>query len=112
MARFDRRGEYLLQRIRDICLPLPDVRETSKWGNPSFETRRKLFAVLDRYEGRWCLAFRANEELRPRLLQRDGFRPAPYSAKHGWVIMDTEGRVAWREAARLIEASYREVATR
>ena len=42
----------LLARIRKICLRFPEVRETVKWGPPTFEAGKKMFAVLDHYDGR------------------------------------------------------------
>jgi len=30
-----RRAE-LLERLREICLPLPECKETQTWGNPTF----------------------------------------------------------------------------
>ena len=50
----------LLARLRQICLNLPEVRETVKWGHPTFEAGKKIFAVLDHYQGRACIAFRAS----------------------------------------------------
>ena len=47
----------LLARVREICLGFPEVRETVKWGHPTFEAGKKMFAVIDAYEGRPCLAF-------------------------------------------------------
>jgi len=34
-------------KLRGICLPLPEVVETVKWGHPTFEAGKKVFAVLD-----------------------------------------------------------------
>jgi predicted DNA-binding protein (MmcQ/YjbR family) len=50
----------LLTRLRQVCLGFPEVRETVKWGYPTFEAGKKMFAVLDHYEGRPCIAFRAH----------------------------------------------------
>jgi hypothetical protein len=47
----------LLSRLREICLALPEVRETTKWGHPTFQAAKKMFAVLDRYGGKACVAF-------------------------------------------------------
>ena len=40
----------ILARLRRVCLGLPEVRETVKWGHPTFEAGKKIFAVLDRYD--------------------------------------------------------------
>ena len=105
-GRAEARGRYLLEHMRDICLDLPEVSETLKWGNPTFVAGRKMFAVLDRYDGRWAIAFRGD----PGLLERPEFFPAPYSARYGWICLDAEGRINWVEVRQLLVDSYRSVA--
>ena len=104
-----RRAE-LLERLREICLPLPECKETQTWGNPTFVAGKKQFAVLDRYHDRWCVAFVVSGERQRELLKRAGFFPAPYGAKYGWVCRDAEGRIAWKEMQKLLVESYRKVA--
>jgi predicted DNA-binding protein (MmcQ/YjbR family) len=104
------RGEYLLVRLRKICLDLPETSETVKWNNPTFVAGRKMFAVLDRYHGRWCVAFRAERPRAAALLKRSGFFPAPYSAKYGWICLDAEDELDWKELKGLLVDSYRTVA--
>ena len=102
--------DELLRRLRDICLPLPECKEMLKWGNPTFLAGKKTFAVLDRYQDRWCIAFVASTEEQRALIARPGFFAAPYAAKYGWVCRDAEGRVAWKELEQLLLKSYRRVA--
>jgi predicted DNA-binding protein (MmcQ/YjbR family) len=100
----------LLSQLREICLSLPEVRETTKWGHPTFEAGKKQFAVLDRYEGRACIAFRASPERLPVLLEDGRFFQAPYAARYGWVCLNADGALDWREVARLLRDSYRQMA--
>src|SRR5271154_98020 len=100
----------LLARLRKICLGLPEVRETVKWGHPTFEAGKKIFAVLDRYDGRSCIAFRAPLDEFDALLADKRFIAAPYAAKHGWVCLYADGRINWAEIENLLQASYRLVA--
>ena len=106
------RKEHLLRRLRKICLRLPEVTETIKWGNPTFVAGRKLFAVLDHYRhGRWCIAFRTETQQQAELLRKPGFFAAPYVAKYGWVCLDAEeGQIDWVGVEALVVASYRAVA--
>ena len=108
-ATTTKRGD-LLKHLREICLPLPECKETTAWGNPTFVAGKKQFAVLDRYHDRWCIAFAARREKQKILLQKQGFFAAPYGAKYGWVCRDAEGRVNWKELEKLIVESYRKVA--
>lgn len=108
-ATTTKRGD-LLKHLREICLPLPECKETTSWGNPTFVAGKKQFAVLDRYHDRWCIAFAAKPETQKALLQKPGFFAAPYGAKYGWVCRDAEGRLNWKELEKLIVESYRKVA--
>ncbi len=93
-----------------MCLQLPEVRETVKWGHPTFEAGKKIFAVLDRYDGQPCLAFRAPLEQVDALLADGRFKEAPYAARFGWVCLDLGGPIDWAEIERLVADSYRLVA--
>jgi len=100
----------VLARLRKVCLQLPEVRETVKWGHPTFEAGKKIFAVLDRYDGRPCIAFRAPLEKVDELLADERFTEAPYAARFGWVCLNIEGSIDWAEVERLVQGSYRLVA--
>ena len=100
----------LLARLREICLVLPEVKETVKWGHPTFEAGKKIFAVLDSYQGRTCIAFRAAPERLPTLLADERYYESPYGARHGWVCLHADGHIDWREVKQLLLASYRQVA--
>jgi predicted DNA-binding protein (MmcQ/YjbR family) len=100
----------VLARLRQICLRLPEVRETVKWGHPTFEAGKKMFAVLDRYDGRPCIAFRAPLDKVDELLTDKRFTEAPYAARYGWICLDAAGRLNWKEVEGLLLGSYRLVA--
>jgi predicted DNA-binding protein (MmcQ/YjbR family) len=97
----------LLGRLRTICLALPEVTQTVKWGNPTFEARGKIFAVLDRYGGRSCIAFRAAPARRAALLADGRFFAAPYDRERAWVCMHADIRLNWRQIGVLLRASHR-----
>ena len=44
-----------LANLRPICLALPEARETTTFGHPTFQAGKKTFAVLDHYQGVECL---------------------------------------------------------
>ena len=100
----------MLAHLRAICLRLPEVRETVKWGHPTFEAGKKMFAVLDRYDDRACIAFRATPQKLATLLADDRFYEAPYGGRQPWVCMHADGRVDWSELEGLLRDSYRLVA--
>jgi predicted DNA-binding protein (MmcQ/YjbR family) len=97
----------LLMNLREICLALPEVVETIKWGHPTFEAGKKIFAVLDHYHGRLCIAFQTSMEEQKKLCRDERFFPAPYAAKRGWVCLCADGELDWAEVRGIILASYR-----
>ncbi len=100
----------VLSQLRAICRQLPEVRETVKWGHPTFEAGKKMFAVLDNYHGRPCIAFPADPDQVDDLLADERFFAAPYAARHGWICLYVDGGVNWKEVEKLLLASYRLVA--
>jgi predicted DNA-binding protein (MmcQ/YjbR family) len=97
-------------KLREICRRLPEVRETVKWGHPTFEAGKKMFAVLDQYHDRPCIAFRTDLDNVDTLLSDERFFAAPYAARHSWVCLYADGRLNWTEVEALVVASYRLVA--
>ena len=100
----------LLNRLRKVCLSLPEAAETVKWRHPTFVAGGKVFAVLDEYGGRPCIAFRATPSRQAQLIRDQRFYAAPYAAAHGWVCMHTDQAVDWKEVAERLQNSYRLVA--
>ena len=92
--------------LRKLCLGLPEVRETVKWGNPTFEAGKKMFAVLDQYDGKLCLAFRADLKKGKALLADKRFFAAPYAARHGWICLRADGPIDRNEVFGLVQDSY------
>jgi predicted DNA-binding protein (MmcQ/YjbR family) len=97
----------VLKRLREVCLSLPETSETVKWGHPTFVAGRKMFAALDEYGGRPCIAFRADPLRQAELLRDPRFYAAPYAAAHGWVCMHADRRLNWRYVSELLLGSYR-----
>ena len=100
----------LLTKLREICLALPEAVETVKWGHLTFEAGKKIFAVLDYYHGRPCIAFGTSREEQKKLCCDARFFPAPYAANRGWVCLYADGALNWSEVRHILLASYRLVA--
>lgn len=97
----------ILMKLREICLALPEAVETVKWGHPTFEAGKKIFAVLDHYHGRPCIAFRTSMEEQKKLCRDERFFPAPYAATRGWVCLSADGQMNWSEIRDILLVSYR-----
>ena len=100
----------LLTQLRRICRQLPEVQETVKWGHPTFEAGKKMFAVLDHYNASPCLAVRSAPDQLEKHLTDERFFPAPYAARYGWLCLSLDGPLDWQEIEDLIRSSYRQVA--
>jgi predicted DNA-binding protein (MmcQ/YjbR family) len=110
MTRAQTADVELLMRLRQICLSLPEAQETVKWGHPTFEAGKKIFAVLDFYHGQPSIAFRAPIHEQKKLQRDKRFFPAPYASSQGWVCLRAEGKLDWTEIRELTLGSYRTVA--
>src|SRR5919201_5978901 len=101
-----------LERLRKICLALPEAHEVEAWGMPTFRVRNKLFAMYAHNhhgDGRialWCKAAPVNQELLVRARPDRYFVP-PYVGPSGWVGVLLDGDADWREIGELLTDGYR-----
>jgi hypothetical protein len=113
-----------LERIRRLCLALPETSERPSHGAPSFFVREKkcFLMVLDDHHGDgifgiWCAAPPGNQELLIAADPARFFRP-PYVGHRGWlgVRLDgagggaTGGAIDWDELAGIVEDAFATVA--
>ncbi len=108
----------LTERLRAICLALPEVTERPSHGAPTWFVRdKRAFVTLwadghhdDAFPHLWCAAPPgAQAELTASEPGRF-FRP-PYVGGRGWigVRLDVAG-TDWQETAELVEDAYRVIA--
>jgi predicted DNA-binding protein (MmcQ/YjbR family) len=83
------------ERIRAICMALPYAAETLNWGHHlvywagSRELGGRMFALTDLDgSGQGVLSFHCGAERFHELLEIDGIRRTPYSAKNFWVTLE------------------------
>lgn len=82
------------ERIREICMALPHVKETVNWGHHLVywagdrDLGGKMFAMTDLDgSGTGVLWFHCGAERFHELLEVDGISPSPYLAKAFWVTL-------------------------
>lgn len=102
----------LTDRLRVICLALPEAEERETWEIPTYRIRGKIFALESAIAERpavWCKAQPGSQEL---LVGADPgrFFVPPYLGHKGWVGMWLDRRVDWSEVAELVRRSYRLIA--
>jgi len=104
-----------LDRLRSICLALPEATEKITWGDPTWRVRDRIFAMQkgNHEGGRPSLWLKAAPGDRETLLALDPetlFVP-PYVGHKGWIGVYLDGRrVDWALVARLVRESYRAIA--
>jgi predicted DNA-binding protein (MmcQ/YjbR family) len=101
----------VLQRLRSICLALPDTRETLTWGEPHFRVGDKIFAGCGDEGGRATIGFKLEKpHAEARVRDDPRFSVAPYVGRHGWVSLAATRIDDWEEVRALIHESYRLIA--
>jgi len=105
-ARFER---PVVQKLRSICLALPETTEKSSWGHPNFRAGKRTFAAFEIIGGRPSIAFRLPPAEVVALLRRKQFFATPYG-RNLWVSLRVDGAVDWRLVEALLRRSYRTVA--
>ena len=112
------RGKDPLDRLRAICLALPEANERTSHGEPTwFAGKGKVFAMLDNHHhgaahlSVWLPAGLGGQEALIDSDPKRYFRP-PYVGSSGWVGVVLDTRPDWRVVAWLVEQAYRLVAHR
>jgi len=106
----------VLERLRKLCLALPETSERLSHGAPSFFVReKKCFLMLfddhhgDGIFGIWCAAPPGNQELLVHADPQRFFRP-PYVGHRGWLGVRLNDGVDWDELAGIVEDAFATVA--
>src|SRR5262245_2099007 len=96
-----------VERLRAMCMVLPEATEVETFGNPTFRVATKPFAVFERYQGAPVVTVKASLDDQAVLVDREGFEVAAYIGHHGWTNVRLDLDVSWSEIDELIVASYR-----
>lgn len=102
------------ERLRAICLALPQAAEVAMRPGPSYRIADKIFANQRSRDGRisvWC---KAPDGSRDVLIGADPnrFFFPPYYGLKGWVGMHLDDDPDWNEVAAVVARSYRLVLPR
>jgi hypothetical protein len=104
-----------LQRVRRICLALPDTTEKIAWGSPTFRVRNKLFVMfLNNHHGDgrvaiWCNAPSGAQQTLVNAEPRHYFVP-PYVGPGGWLGVRLDQGIDWSIVGSLLAEAYAQVA--
>lgn len=96
-----------LEKLRTICKHLPKVTEDIKWGNDlCFCIGGKMFAVASLDTVPVTASFKTSDPAFETLSEREGFKPAPYMAKHSWVFVEDISIMSAKEWQAHITEAY------
>lgn len=109
MGGADRTASRAVERVRRLCLALPEAHEALAWGHPVFKAGTKTFAAIELVKGRPSVAFRLEPTDVDLLLKRKPFFATPYG-RGLWVSAWADAPLDWPLVGRLVERSYRVVA--
>ena len=108
-------AETVEERVRAICMSLPEVTEKLSHGTPAFFVR-KQFVMLwpdghheHRFAHLWCAAPTGAQDELVDIEPERFFRP-PYVGGRGWLGVRLDGHVDWDELAAVCKDAYRTVA--
>lgn len=104
-------NEAAFDRIRAICLALPDTAETTNHSRPSFTVRGKTFVMfMDNHhgDGRLAIWCKATPDAQRMIVDSDPerFFVPPYVGPRGWVGARLDRRPEWGAVAAIIEEAY------
>lgn len=106
-----------VDRLRAICLALPETTEKISHGEPTWRVGGKLFAQLDDHHhgadrlAVWLAAALGVQELVVKSDSARFFVP-PYVGHRGWIGVRIDGRPDWRLVTTLVRDAYMHVAPR
>jgi predicted DNA-binding protein (MmcQ/YjbR family) len=101
-----------LERLREICLALPEAYEETTWGDATFRVRKKIFASAADHAERCPVSMKTvRGEQAALLAQGPPFFFPSYVGSKGWIGVDLASPIVdWDEVIELVRESYRLVA--
>jgi len=106
-----------IDRLRTVCLALPEAFEKVSHGEPTFWVHKRMFAMFadaGNHHGKgrhavWCKATHTTQHM--LVSQRpDRYFVPPYAGTSGWFGIYLDEKPDWTEVAQRLEESYRLVA--
>jgi hypothetical protein len=108
--------DRLLEKLRELCLALPETSERLSHGAPTFFVRQKrafLMVMTNHHaDGRFALWCAAPEGMQKLLVDAgpERFFVPPYVGHRGWLGVRLDRGLRWDEVAGIAEDAYAEVA--
>ncbi|MHB8382982.1 MAG: MmcQ/YjbR family DNA-binding protein [Candidatus Binataceae bacterium] len=100
-----------LERLREVCLALPETTEKEAWGECTFRVGGKMFAMTDNNHhdsGHLAIWIKAPAMVQEILINSDPkrfFNP-PYVGHKGWVGARLDVKIDWEQLAGILHDGY------
>lgn len=106
-----KQAETAFERVRKLCLSLPETEEKLAWGEATFRVRGRLFVMFannHHSDGRiaiWCVA---PDGAQQDLVAADPehFFVPPYVGVSGWIGVRLDTGFAWKSIAAIVEQAH------
>ncbi|MDX2002267.1 MAG: MmcQ/YjbR family DNA-binding protein [Chitinophagales bacterium] len=95
-----------IEKLRQLCLELPFSTEDLKWGHDiCFCIGEKMYCVTSA-DIPMSVSLKVSDEDFEALTEREGIVPAPYLARHKWVLVQGPQYLSETEWEHLVKQSY------
>ncbi len=92
--------------LRAFCSTLPAVTEDIKWGHDlCFCVGSKMFCVTG-LEPPFTASFKVSDDEFEEMSNQDGMEPAPYMARHKWILVTKPSVLKKKEWEHHLRQSY------
>jgi hypothetical protein len=103
-----------VERLRKVCLALPETTEVEAWGEPTFRVKGKIFAMhasTGNHHGAgrpavWILSVSMEQDMVLRARPDRYFKP-PYVGPSGWIGAWLDNNPPWGEIEELLRDGWR-----
>lgn len=102
-----------LDRLRSVCLSLPEAHEVEAWSEPTFRVKNKIFAMYAASDthhgaGRPAVWVKSTHLIQDMLIHGDPGRyfAPPYVGPKGWLGIRLDRRPNWKTIGDLIRDAY------
>ena len=103
-------ADPLLERLRKLCLSLPETSEANSWGHPNFKAGKRVFVAYEWLKERGpTIAFRLAAEDVRRYSRQPGFVATPFG-RGQWISLEADRGPKWALIEALVLKRYRLVA--
>jgi len=98
-----------IDRLREICLALPEAHEQFTWDIPTFRVRGKIFVMASEDGASPAFSCKAPPGAQEILVGADPerFFVPPYVGKSGWIGVKLHAGADWEQLSGFIADSYR-----